>query len=94
MSQGFSYNFNSDKFLSDLRQIDWGQIVTSSDNINSAIEKWTHLLSLIIEKHSPLRKMSVPDKVTPWFTTELKKLPRSRDKLKIATLKNKSHLFL
>ena len=46
--------FNSDRFLYDLRQIDMYQIVATSDNANSAVEKWSHLLSLVIEKHSPL----------------------------------------
>ena len=78
----------------DLRQIDWDQIVATSDNVNSAVEKWSHLLSLVIEKHVPLRTMSVSDKVTPWLTTELKKLARLRDKLKIAAIKNKSSLLM
>ena len=86
-------NFNSDKLLLNLRQIDWGQIVTSSDNVNS-LEKWTHLLSLIIEKHAPLRTMSVSDKVTPWLTTELEELTRSRDTLKIAAVRNKSSVLM
>ena len=63
-------HFKSDRFLSDLRQIDWDQIVTSSDNVNSAVEGWTHLLSLIIEKHAPLRTMSVSNQHIPWLTTE------------------------
>ena len=62
--------------------------------MNSAVEEWTHLLSLIIEKHAPLRTMSVLDKVTPWLTTELKKLASSRDKLKIAAVKSKSSILM
>ena len=38
--------------------------------------------------------MSVSDKVTPWLTTEFKKLARSRDKLKIAAVKNKSSILM
>ena len=87
-------NFNSDKFLYDLCQIDWDQVVATSDNVNSAVEKWSHLLSLVIEKHAPLRTMSFSDKIPPWLTTQLKKLARSRDKLKTAAVKNKSSILM
>ena len=33
-------NFNSDNFLSDLGQIDWHNIVSSSKDINKAVNKW------------------------------------------------------
>ena len=69
-------NFSSDRLLYDLRQIDWDQIVATSHDVNSAVERWSHLLSLVIEKHAPLRTMTVSDKVTPWLTTEFKKLAR------------------
>ena len=62
--------------------------------MNSAVEEWTHILSLIIEKYAPLRTMSVLDKFTPWLTTKLKKLARLRDKLKIAAVKNESSILM
>ena len=58
-------NFNSDNFLSDLGQINWDSIVSSSRDINEAVIKWSYLLSLVIEKHAPLTELKVPDKYSP-----------------------------
>ena len=94
ITSGKMKHFSSDRLLYDLRQIDWDQIVSTSHDVNSAVEKWSYLLSLVIEKHAPLRTMTVSDKVTPWLTTEFKKLARSRDKLKTAAFKYKSSILM
>ena len=86
-------NLHSDKFLSDISQINWKRLVDLSDNVSTAVNNLTNLLSTFIEEHAPLRTMFVSDKVTPWLTTESKKLARSRDKLKTAVV-NTSHLSL
>ena len=65
-------NFNEESFLSDLCQVDWDQIVESSRDVNEAVKNWSTLLSLIIEKHAPMKTMKVSDKLTPWLTTEFK----------------------
>ena len=67
-------NFNSDNFLSDLGQIDWDSIVSSSKDINKAVNKWSHLLSLDIEKHAPLTELKDSDKYPTWLTKEFKTL--------------------
>ena len=51
------------------------------------------MLSLIIEKHAPLRKRRVAERYTPWYTSELSKLSKIRDKVKKAAVKNKSDLL-
>ena len=67
-------NFNSDNFLSDLGQIDWDNIISSSKDINEAVNKWSYLLSLVIEKHAPLTDCKVSDKYASWLTKEFKAL--------------------
>ncbi len=87
-------NFNSDNFLSDLGQIDWDNIVSSSKDINEAVNKWSYLLSLVIEKHAPLTEFKVSDKYSPWLTKEFKALACTRDKLKSLAIKNNSSILM
>ena len=47
-------NFDYDKFLSDVCQINWKQLVDLSGNVNTAVNNFTYLLSTVIEKHDPL----------------------------------------
>ena len=41
-----------------------------------------------------MRSIKVSDKLTPWLTTDCKKLARTRDKLKSAAVKNKSSILM
>ena len=52
------------------------------------------MLSMINEKHAPLRKRRVAERYTPWYTSELTKLSKVRDKIKKAAVKNQSDLLL
>ena len=45
-------NVYQNNFLFDISQVKWDRIVDTSANINEAVEKWSTLLSLIIEKHA------------------------------------------
>ena len=87
-------NFNSENFLSDLEQINWDSIVSSSKSINEAVNKWSYLLSLVIEKHAPLTEFKVSDKFSPWLNKEFKDLARTRDKLKVAAIKKNSSVLM
>ena len=58
-------NFNEELFLKDLANVDWQQILTCSQDINVVVQNWTNMLSLIIEKHAPLRERRVSDKFAP-----------------------------
>ena len=82
-------NFNQDIFLIDLANINWHQVLYSSQNINEVVIKWTKLIALIIEKHAPLRERRVSDKFTPWLTSYIRCMFRTRDKLKAAAIKAK-----
>ena len=52
------------------------------------------MLSLIIEKHAPMRERRVIDRYCPWMTSELKAMIRSRDKLKKSAVKQGSALLM
>ena len=52
------------------------------------------MLSLIIEKHAPLRQRRVSDRYCPWITSELKTTMRSRDKVKNSAVKHGSALLM
>ena len=87
-------NFNEELFLKDLANVDWQQILTCSQDINVVVQNWTNMLSLIIEKHAPLRERRVSDKFAPWLTPDLKNMFRTRDRLKAAAIKSKSVLLM
>ena len=87
-------NFNQDILLRDLANINWHQVLYSSQNINEVVIKWTKLIALIIEKHAPLRERRVSDKFTPWLTSDIKCMFRTRDKLKAAAIKAKSTILM
>ena len=78
----------------DISQINSKQLVDLSDNVSTAVNNFTYLLSTFIEKHPPLRTICVSDKVTPWLTREYKKLSRSGDKRKTAAVEHKSSILI
>ena len=87
-------NFNEELFLKDLVNVDWQQILTCSQDIDVVVQNWTNMLSLIIEKHAPLRERRVSDKFAPWLTPDLMNMFRTRDRLKAAAIKSKSVLLM
>ena len=80
-------NFNEEAFLRDLSAYDWSSIMYCSEDLKVVIEKWVNMLSLIIETHVPLMQKRVSERYSPWLSSSLKDLLRSRDKLKIAAAK-------
>ena len=52
-------HFDETSFLAEISSIDWKLVLQSSTDLDSAVEKWTNLLSLIIEKHAPMRQRRV-----------------------------------
>ena len=63
-------------------------------DINTLINDWSALFSLIIEKHAPLREMRVSEKYCPWIDKDLKGLMMTRDRLKKAACKSKSPILM
>ena len=77
-------NFNEQAFLGDVAAISWEQEIGNSDDVNVLANNWSNLFTRIIEKHATIRQMRVSEKYCPWINEDLKKLMRSRDKLKKA----------
>ena len=67
--------------LAAISSIDWFFLIESSTDLNSAVENWKNTLSLIIEKHAPMRQRRISERYCSWMTSELKVNIRSRDKL-------------
>ena len=87
-------NFKEDEFLSDVSGICWEHMFQQTDDINTLVNDWSALFSLIIEKHAPLREMRVFEKYCPWIDKDLKGLMMSRDRLKKAACKSKSPILM
>ena len=87
-------NFNEQAFLGDVAAISWEQEIGNSDDVNVLANNWSNLFTRIIEKHAPIRQMRVSKKYCPWINEDLKKLMRSRDKLKKAANKTKSEILM
>ena len=87
-------NFNEEAFLGDLSAYDWSNILYCSEDINVVVEKWISMLSLIIETHAPMMQKRVSERYSPWMSSSLKDLLRSRDKLQIAAVKSKFEILM
>ena len=87
-------NFNEEAFLRDLSAYNWSSILYCSEDINVVVEKWISMLSLIIETHAPMMQKRVSERYSPWMSSSLKDLLRSRDKLKVAAVKAKSEILM
>ena len=87
-------NFKEDEFLSDVFGICWEHMFQHTDDINTLVNDWSALFSLIIEKHAPLREMCVSEKYYPWIDKDLKGLMMTRDRLKKAACKSKSPILM
>ena len=87
-------NFNEDAFLSDVSGICWELMLTETDDINTLVNNWSNLFSLIIGKHAPITEMRVSEKYCPWIDKDLRDLMHTRDKLRKAASKRKSQFLL
>ena len=52
------------------------------------------MFSAVIEKYAPQVEKRVSDKYSPWQSSELKRLFNTRDKIKIAAVKNKPEILM
>ena len=87
-------HFDETKFLDEISSIDWNSALQSSVDLDSAVENVTNLLSLVIEKHAPMRQRRVSEKYCPWITSDLRAFARSRDKLKKSAVKTGSAILM
>ena len=82
--------FSEEAFLRDVASVDWEQVLGSSCDTNTLVQQFSNVFSQLIELHAPLRHIRVSEKYCPWINADLKKLIRTRDRLKRSALKNKS----
>ena len=86
-------NFSEEAFLQDVANINWQDVLGTSDDVNKLVERFLTLFSLMIEKHAPLRQIRVSEKYCPWINADLKRLIRTRDRLKRFAVKHKSQVM-
>ena len=87
-------NFSEEAFLQDVATINWQDILGISYDVNKLVERFSTLFSLMIEKHAPLRQIRVSEKYCPWINADLKRLIRTRDRLKRSAVKHKSQVMI
>ena len=87
-------NFDKDAFLADVAGICWERGFDETDDVNVLVTQWSTLFSLTIDKHAPIKSLRVSERYCPWVNEDLKRLIRSRDKLKKAAVKSKSLILM
>ena len=87
-------NSNEELFRNNLAAINWQRILICSQDINEVVQNWTNILSLVKEKHAPLIERRVSDKSTPWLNPEIKRVFKTRDKLKAAAIKSRPNILM
>ena len=64
--------FESSKFISDLNQINWGQILYNEENdINFSMNKYLSKLDSLLDTHAPIKKINKKELkflTRPWTT--------------------------
>ena len=85
--------FNEKAFLEDAASICWGQIASQCTEIDIVAQEWSNAFSSVIEKHAPMKTISASEKYCPWVN-DLKRMIRSRDKLKKKAIKTGSPFLL
>ncbi|XP_054871533.1 uncharacterized protein LOC129350084 [Amphiprion ocellaris] len=76
----FKY-FDEESYCADVRRVDWSQVMLEEDP-DTALEVFTNLIMPIIDKHAPLKRMTVRNIACPWVDAQLKEYFKQRDGLK------------
>ena len=71
-------NFNPTKFLVDLQNQDWKQVLYCAD-LDQAVEIFTNMFLQILDNHAPWIVFQKRKNFTPWITNDLKVLMTERD---------------
>lgn len=64
-------NFNNEKFLQDLHNIDWDAIYCAS-TVDDKVNLFNSMLTELFDVHAPLRPMKLKHLPAPWLTKEIK----------------------
>ena len=81
-------------FLYDVATINRQEVIGTSDDINKLFKRFSTIFSLIIEKHTPIRQIRIQEKYCPRINADLKRLIRTRVRLKRSAVNHKSHSMM
>ena len=73
--------FDVDKFKTDLRQVNWDDVLEDSDP-NTAYETWAVKYNIVLNKHAPLKRKRVRQKESSWINDDILNKIRERDRMK------------
>ena len=74
-------NFNPEKYLEDMSQVDWSEVLSCPD-LNLATEIFTRKIKCILDVHAPWIIFQQRKFFSPWITEETKELIKHREELK------------
>ena len=83
---------NESNLLQDVQSINWPVIFQPEDNLNHLFRTFHSHISIIIDKHAPIRKLTknkTKYRSKPWITAELKESIKTKNKLFHKYLNNK-----
>ena len=80
MKRSYS-NFDPTKFLEDLSQVSWADVLSCPD-LDIATDIFTHKFKSVLDLHAPWIKYQKRKSFCPWLTQETKQMMIQRDKLK------------
>lgn len=82
-------SFCCDSYVNDVTNICWSDVCKESEP-DVALDVFMKLLIPVIDKHAPVRKLTVRTVSALWIDEELKKCMSERDKAKVAAIKSGS----
>ena len=89
-------NLNIDELSNDITSIKWDEIINTNSNVNEAFLSFYEIISLIVDKHIPLKKLSHKQasfSLKPWLTQVLQNSIRVKNHLYSKFLKTKSEIY-
>ena len=70
--------FNEDHFRADIKSLSWFDIYMC-DDIETAVEKLAEKITVILDRHAPIRMIQVRSKYAPWLTDATKEMMQRRN---------------
>lgn len=82
--------FCCDSYVEDVKGVCWSNVFKESDT-NVALDVFMKLLLPVMDKHAPVKKLTVKTVKAPWIDEELKKCMADRDRTKRAAMNSGNH---
>ena len=74
-------NFCAEKFLSDLKLVDWSWVYSCQD-VDDSVYWFTHLFKIVLDQHAPWISFQQRQKFAPWVTKDTIKIMNERNTAK------------